>query len=214
MTDGNPKFKADERCNNYFARLETWTREEAAALLLKLDPRVVLRRDSISGLRPVDDWQPYHDLLEMIKRARTAFPHRSPLKPGLVMDWAGQNGLHPPEGLMDAIINAGQISRFYMTIFPEDDGGPSINSPSSNQAKASLHHKTKASLLKLIAGMAIRGYRYDPFSKQNIAISEIETDLRLLNIPMSDDTIRRWVREACELIDWETVDEDVKPSKS
>ena len=213
MSEDPHKFKADDKCYRYYAMLETWTREEAAALLLKLDPRKALVPDGISHMRPADYWQPYADLLEMLKRARTALPDHLRLKPQLIVNWAKLVGLNPPQQLTDAIAATRQIATGGETYLEIDD----MPNPHSQQIEGSstdsdeLHHKTKASLLKLIAGMAIRGYVYSPLQKQNKAISDIESDLRLLNIPLSDDTIRRWVSQACELIDWETVGEDAKP---
>ena len=217
MSEDPNKYKADEKCYRYFARLETWHREEAAALLLKLDPRIALAPDSITHMRPVDYWPQYRDLLEMITRAKIALPDNRPLRPGLIISWSRTVGLNPPQELVAAIEATDSTEISDSTDFSEMGNTTDIQPPpraAGVQENAPLHHKTKASLLKLVAGMAIRGYAYNPTQRQNAAISEIESDLRLLNIPLSDDTIRRWIAEACELIDWETVDEDAKPRKS
>lgn len=214
MLGNEESLKADESCYAYYARLETWTNEEAAALLVGLDPRAALKRESISGLRPIERERRYWELLEMINRAESAFPYRSSLDPRCVLDWAYENVLHPPEQLAEAFISLDGCRRFHMSVL---SGGEITSASASRQSVAeqpeggALHHKTRISLLKLIAGMAIRGYGFDPASGRNKAIAEIETDLRTLNIPLSDDTIRQWVGEACKLIDWETVDPSARP---
>ncbi len=206
-------YKADEKCFKYFARLETWSREEAAALLLKLDPRIVLARDSISGLRPANSFQQFHDLLEMLNRAKTALPNDRQLKPELILNWTKSQGYNPPKMLVIAVKAAIELRQSNRGLIAEAGFSSKTESETvyNNQPKENnLHHKARSSMLKLIAGMAVRGYRYDPNLRQNAAIADIENDLRLLNIPLSDDTIRRWVIEACDLIDWETVDDEAK----
>ncbi|WP_411817365.1 hypothetical protein [Hyphococcus sp. DH-69] len=211
MSDAD--YQADENCFKYFARLETWTREEAGALLLRLDPRIVLARDRISGSRPAFNFRQFCDLLEMLNRAKTALSDGRHLKPEQILNWAKTQGYSPPKELVIAVKAAKVVRQSDEQLIPESDFSANIE----NQAIASelpkdnvLHHKTKSSMLKLIAGMAVRGYGYNPKLRQNSAITDIETDLRLLNVPLSDDTIRRWVNEACELIDWETIDDDAK----
>lgn len=206
-------YKADEKCYKYFARLETWTREEAAALLLQLDPRTVLERDPLTGLRPADRLQPFRDILKMLNRAKTALPDDTQLKPELILNWTKSQGYNPPKLLIVAVKTAKEFRNSGQEIFSEVDFNqkPEVRDAAGKQStENNLHHKTRTSMLKLIAGMAVRGYSYDPKLRHNSAITDIETDLRLLNIPLSDDTIRRWVNEACELIDWEMVNDEVK----
>ncbi len=62
----------------------------------------------------------------------------------------------------------------------------------------SLSDKERSSLLKMIIGMAIEGYRYDPTAKRGPTASEIASDLQLLGISLDEDTIRRWLKEAVQ----------------
>lgn len=61
-----------------------------------------------------------------------------------------------------------------------------------------LSDKERSSLLKMIIGMAIEGYRYDPAAKRGPTASEIASDLQLLGISLDEDTIRRWLKEAVQ----------------
>ena len=59
-------------------------------------------------------------------------------------------------------------------------------------------------MLKLIYGMAVRGYTYNPADKRSTIVPEIVGDLALEGIPLSDDTIRRYLKEARDhLADWQ-----------
>jgi hypothetical protein len=55
--------------------------------------------------------------------------------------------------------------------------------------------KERESLLKLIIGMAVKVYRYDPAVARNEATAKISRDLESLGIPLDDDTVRKWLRE-------------------
>ena len=59
-----------------------------------------------------------------------------------------------------------------------------------------LHTKEKETLLKLVIGMAIQGYAYDPSKKKSSVPSEIQSDLDLLGLSLDQDTIRKWLKEA------------------
>ena len=58
----------------------------------------------------------------------------------------------------------------------------------------------RQNMLKAIFGMAVRGYSYNPTDKRSKTIAEIVSDLELQGIPLSDDTIRRYLKEARELL--------------
>ena len=54
----------------------------------------------------------------------------------------------------------------------------------------------RQSLYKLIIGMAIKGYKFDPKQSKSSVITDIQNDLEKLGISLSDDTIRKWLKEA------------------
>ncbi|MEO6561662.1 MAG: hypothetical protein ABIN99_01260 [Nitrosospira sp.] len=72
----------------------------------------------------------------------------------------------------------------------------SIGASNSSKEKPLLGTE-RDSLLKLVIGMAIKGYGYDPSStKKSTTVSEIERDLAELGIELTDDTIRKYLKEA------------------
>ena len=48
--------------------------------------------------------------------------------------------------------------------------------------------------------MAIEGYRYDPMAARNDATAEIAGDLATQGIEVSDDTVRKWLKQAAEAV--------------
>ena len=56
------------------------------------------------------------------------------------------------------------------------------------------------SLLKLVGGMAIAVYNFNPQDKRSNVISEIQNDLDLKGVNLDADTIRKWLRDAAKLI--------------
>ena len=64
----------------------------------------------------------------------------------------------------------------------------------------SFSAKERLSLLKMVIGMAIKGYGYDPKAKKNAATSEIADDVAALKMSIDDDTVRRYLKEAVEKV--------------
>lgn len=63
-----------------------------------------------------------------------------------------------------------------------------------------LHTRERDTLLKLIIGMAVEQYGYDPKAKRNEATAHIRSDLESCGISMDADTILNKLREASELL--------------
>jgi hypothetical protein len=60
--------------------------------------------------------------------------------------------------------------------------------------------RERDSLLKLVIGMAVEGYRYDPAQKRSSAVPDIVADLERAGVPLDADTVRKWLRQATELL--------------
>jgi hypothetical protein len=59
---------------------------------------------------------------------------------------------------------------------------------------------SRKSLLKLVIGMAVKGYTYDPIAKKNTAGSDIKTDLERLGVGLDAQTIRDALKEAASTL--------------
>jgi hypothetical protein len=66
---------------------------------------------------------------------------------------------------------------------------------SQPQAKP-LHTKEQETLLKMIVGMAVGGYAYDPNASRTSTAKEISDDLLRLGLSLDQDTVRKWLKEA------------------
>lgn len=52
------------------------------------------------------------------------------------------------------------------------------------------------SLLKLVIGMAVQGYSYNPEAKKSGTVAEIKSDIEQLGLALDDDTIRSYLKQA------------------
>lgn len=63
-----------------------------------------------------------------------------------------------------------------------------------------LGTRERDTLLKLVIGMAIAGYRYSPDAARSDAPAEIASDLAKLGMSVTDDTVRKWLKEAARTV--------------
>jgi hypothetical protein len=78
------------------------------------------------------------------------------------------------------------------------------NHPSDQSKEKLLSTRERETLLKLIIGMAVDAYGYDPLATRSPLPKELSQILALQGIPISDDTIRKWLKEATQL--WPNVE--------
>jgi hypothetical protein len=60
--------------------------------------------------------------------------------------------------------------------------------------------RERESMLRLIIGMAVRGYSFDPAAARNSAVKDIAGDLQFLGIGLDEDTVRKYLSEGRELL--------------
>ena len=63
-----------------------------------------------------------------------------------------------------------------------------------------LSTRERETLLKLVIGMAIEGYRYEPRAVRSKAPAEIAADLAKQGIAITDDTVRKWLKTAANTV--------------
>jgi hypothetical protein len=176
-----------------------WSVEEAAALLIGLNPRHVSRHGVLDYDADGNE-SPYQSILELSKRAYGTGRIGSG-SPREWIDWAKAIDLPVPAKLRDGVERWG-ASKVVLAPSIYARGITYVAEPADTGAakteKLELDPRERASLLKLVIGMAMAGYRYDPKAKRNDAVTEIYSDLLGLGIELSDDTIRRFLREAAQ----------------
>lgn len=72
-----------------------------------------------------------------------------------------------------------------------------------------VENRERSTLYKLIIAMAVDGYGYDPMASRSPLPKELEGILDRMGLSVSDDTIRKKLREASELM---PRDDDTKPN--
>lgn len=63
-----------------------------------------------------------------------------------------------------------------------------------------LGTRERDTLLKLVIGMAMGGYSYDPNQTKSDVLREIVDDLARRGIAVSDDTVRKYLKEASDKV--------------
>lgn len=87
------------------------------------------------------------------------------------------------------------------SIYPFD---PSLKAAAPKAAplmtEKPLRNRERDTLLKLVIGMAIKGYSYEPTASKNTAIQEIADDLADLGMSIDPDTVRNHLKNAVNTV--------------
>ena len=205
LPDGSP-FPPEAQLANYryWATCPDWYRHEAVSLALGLDPETLSSVSIFNSEKqvlaiPQSRMTAGHRLILAYLAYDRHVTRRFGLmgyngmylqvKPQDFLNWMRQVGLPIPGGMAEGIEGTS----------PENDKPPTAHS-----ADESLGTRERESLLKLVIGMAIEGYRYDPKASRGAAAMEIVNDLAKLGIPLDPDTVRKYLREGRELLPPET----------
>ena len=229
-----PKAKADF---NYWSKMPEWTLDEAIVLSFGKNPEYVTWSQLnaiLSYTSPfVEECIKLRKLVERAKKAHhftdAALPTQyDPIRPYKFVQWMQANGISFPEKLAANVLQSNIVSARPKT--PVERTLEQLNEPikqppfvrtASDAFKKptgkvepatikprAFHTKEKATLLKIIIAMAMKGYRYDPTAKRNESISEIKGDLNALGLNLDEDTIRNKLKESAKLVDQNILNQD------
>lgn len=73
--------------------------------------------------------------------------------------------------------------------------------PAQHAKEKSLSPKERDSLLKLVLGMAIDAYGYNPKATRSSTAGQIASDLKTRGISIDEDTVRKWLNQAKEVVE-------------
>lgn len=189
----------DERNEAAFAdwsQLALWTLQEAVVLTLGKNPDTWSSLDdtvefSLLGMR-------FAKLRRRISRAKDARELTDPVSPKEFIAWADTNGVSIPPWFKQNV-DQGQAtdpkglyetSHQLSAVTSELEGLKVPDRP--------VGGKERNTFLKLVLGMALRGYGYDPHASRSPKAKEIAEDLAELGIPLDEDTVRTKLREAAD----------------
>lgn len=204
----------------------TFLPEEAATLAVGLDPAIALSPDS-KGRRDIvlrEIFSAYNDSVEWVSSYVFHFDGLTKVPKDFALERALEAPLMSIE-LRSATLLAHQLGNDELPsefsfgnanvtfdretlqkwfkdrkfrpqyVFVIDDKPPL--SQSSDQP---IGPQERASLYKLVIGMAIDGYGYNPTAKRNDATSEIANGLQERGIGLDVDTVRNWLQKAAAVL--------------
>ena len=77
-----------------------------------------------------------------------------------------------------------------------------------------MNTRSRESLLKMVIGMAVGGYAYNPELRRSPTTKEISDDLLKLGLSLDEDTIRSYLKEAKQILPRETAPKPNRKPKS
>ncbi len=179
----------------HWARMPSYTRDEAAALLSGLIPTEHVTYDDICRNRIVllegkkEIFLGTWDLL-LREEINGRFDYQIPAKD--LLDWATEKGLPVSSSFLDAHGQVGVLKKVSVI------GAESVGD--SEPPNSAVLTRERETFLYLIAAMSVTKYGFNP-NRRNSAASEIRADLEKLGVPpLCNDTIRAKLQEASELI--------------
>jgi hypothetical protein len=115
---------------------------------------------------------------------------------------SGAATIRPPTSLDSVVFSFKDIMRdgvvmmSEVALFEESAGEPG-GLPIYDKPLTTTERNT---LLKMVIGMAVKGYSYDPTAAKSTVPKEIEGDLAALGITVTDDTVRKYLKRATEAV--------------
>lgn len=207
----------------HWSQCARWTLDEAVALTLAREPRVVgINGVNAHAAASSPFAKEYLRRTDLVKRAREAGELFEPALPGLFLTWAKLRELEYPKELEEALEARGHTFADMKKIV--DDLKAAMDQvmeqnarlaqqnkrllqerddlieqgKCDRQAEKPLHPREKQSMLKMIYGMAVAYHGYDPDSSRSDTVKSIRDELGRIGINISDGTILKYLREGAE----------------
>ena len=176
----------------YWARMSLWTIEQATALLIGEDPDAVIDASGLSASCPTETRERYQSIFRLLDSHIRASGIGLNQPPTEIIDWALHSKVDPPQALVDAVRAQGR------SLIQKRAQEASEEKP--------LGERERNTLLRIIIGMAIGGYGYDPAAGKSDSAPTIFKDLDKLGLEGTDQTIRKKLRDASQLLpgDWKS----------
>lgn len=209
---------------DYWSRMPHWTLDEALALSFGKAPEVVSWKVVQPHIQVSQFARNYARRRELAVRALQWKQLSDPVLPGIFITWAKRTQFEFPTELEAAVAANGQVIEDWKSLY--DKLCASINerigectrlrrelealkSQRAISAEAKpLLTRERDSLLKLVVGMAVQGYGFQPREARSPVPSEIASDLNQLGIGLDVDTVRKYLKEGAELWPPDTVGKD------
>jgi len=124
------------------------------------------------------------------------------LSPAEFISWAEETGIALPQDLVDAVrTTVGLLEDRRSLTAERDELREEVKRLKEEAARNKpLLTRERETYQKIILGMAIKGYGYNPAAGRSNAPKEIADDLANLQIHVSDDTVRHKLKDAFDTI--------------
>ncbi len=207
-----------------WARTPIWSITEAVALSFGKDPDIV-NWETVQGIETASEFTKQFKVRSRIfRRAAMAKALSEAMSPRMFLAWAERTRLELPAALVNAIKENCVESTDWKT---HHDG--LLEKEQALQAEAVLlreriveleqkiadlqrvmdapektekpgEKRERKTLLRMIIGMAVVAYHYDPANYRSSTIPDIKHDLELAGVPVDDETIRKFIGEGRALL--------------
>lgn len=187
---------------DHWLAMACWKAQEAVALSMGKDPRVVNRETLDKELeeRTTDNafvsesvfFREYLKRCEQVARAQEIDVLPKNITPSAFLEWA-----------------LGQKMALDAKLVASLAGFTEPNSKANSQQNENLHGKTRGVFLKIIFGLAVSHYDQstDLYSRENTDVARrISDDLRLTGIDVDEKTVRKYLKDASEYL----IGQDIK----
>jgi hypothetical protein len=142
------------------------------------------------------DWQKeYKELKSAYERLNSSFDRLRELYDEHIGDW--KKVVQTKDGIIEAQQKRIAEREEELTAVAQASSASELAKPQSPIERQNM--------LKAIYAMAVKGYAYNPEDKRSKAIAEIVSDISLIGFSVSDDTIRRYLKEARDnAVEWQS----------
>lgn len=172
-------------------QMPMWSVNEAVALSLGKNPDLVTPKSMKVIKRNKSNFaQVYAFRRTAIKRAVDGEQLKEPIPRGDFLRWAAAHQMALPEPLKLAAAN------LQLPVDSPDDRAARVRISAHQAAATTREHK---SLHKIIAAMAIKKYSCGNYAQFSQAVNKIVDDLIAIDCELSDDTVRKHLRDALAL---------------
>lgn len=200
-----PQAIADTNVFDHWSRAEYWSIPEAVALIHGRNPSVVTGASIDKDKADTTIGWTLKQTLELLIRAKSMGTLEHSNRPIQLIQWTRLKQMEMPDELVKMCMERGkttydvsaenrQLTKRVAELELAFSTKP--NEEANNQSVKPIGVKERESLLKLILGISIKGYSYDPISTRSKEIKDIADDLRELNLSLDEDTIRKYLNEA------------------
>lgn len=186
----------------HWSKMVRWTLDEATALSLGKAPKMVSWESIKPYLQQSLFADEYSKRRELLLRASEHEALENPVLPAELIGWAQRIDITLPQELIDAVRATGSRIEDWQKLTAERDAlREQMKQLEENAAKERpLSTRERETLLKIILGMAMEQYSYNPDRSRNEAPTQIADDLDSHGIQVTNDTVRTWLRTAADTV--------------